>query len=191
MYIEASGMNGGVAMVREYEDRIYYINASGIRLTPDYPDGSEFDESGKYATVKMNNDKWGIINSEGNVVFWGADRIEEIQSPYHIGSAVVDGHAVLLELQENSNAECEIIQEFDGYKEISCVYGGKYAIITDETGKKGVVDYNGKVFIPAEYENIECETLDGKDAPCEIFCFKLLSSNGTYSFKKYMFGSDN
>ncbi len=164
IYAEASSFRDRRARVREENGGVYYINTSGERISEDYADGSEYEHQGNYARVQCEDGTWGIIDSQGQLVFQGADSIEPLPEVTTLGSAVVDGRAVLFELNAFWDEPVSVIREYDEFCDISEVYSGAYAFVATEDGRWGVVDCQGDVIVPAEYVSIEDEDISDSDA---------------------------
>lgn len=81
IFIEAAEFQDGTARVRQENGKINYIDAETNRITKDYHDGS-----------------WRIINRKEEMILSGANMIEELLLVAGLGSAIVDGKAVLFEL---------------------------------------------------------------------------------------------
>ena len=73
-----------------------------------------------------------------------------------LGSAIVDGKAVLFELLpfEQNEEEIRIIANYESFVRISCVYNGQFAFVWTEDNLMGVVDYDGNVIVPPEYQKL-------------------------------------
>lgn len=110
---------------------------------------------GAFCRVQTEDGKWGIINRKDEMIFSGADSIEDLPVVTSLGSAVVNDKAVLFELLPYEGEEIEIIGRYDSFVKISYVYNGEFAFVWTEENLMGVVDYNGDVIVPAEYQNIE------------------------------------
>ena len=53
---------------------------------------------GLYCRVQEGDGTWGIINREDEMIFSDAEMMEDLQMVTCLGSAIVDGRAVLFEL---------------------------------------------------------------------------------------------
>lgn len=157
IFIEAAEFEDGTARVREETGKVYYINEEGKRITRDYQDGSlTFEMQGLYCRVQEEDGTWGIINREDEMIFSGAEMIEDLPMVTCLGSAIVDGKAVLFELLPfEEDEEIKIIACYDSFVKISYVYSGNFAFVWTEEGSMGVVDYKGDVIVPAKYQKIE------------------------------------
>lgn len=157
IFIEAAEFEYGTARVREETGKVYYINEEGKRITRDYQDGSlTFEMQGLYCRVQEEDGTWGIINREDEMIFSGAEMIEALSMVTCLGSAIVDGKAVLFELLPfEEDEEIKIIACYDSFVKISYVYSGNFAFVWTEEGSMGVVDYKGDVIVPAKYQKIE------------------------------------
>ncbi|MDO5132497.1 MAG: WG repeat-containing protein [Eubacteriales bacterium] len=180
-YLEGSRMRNGIALVRENPESVYYINSAGERLTQDLLEGDAFDNGSGFLRAKTEDGKWTLINLAGQTVFSGADRIEGIYGEQRTGSAVVNGHAVLLQINFSpAGNTCSISREFEEYTDISILYKGKYAIVTDASGNRGLIDNDGRVVLPAEYKSIECvDILYDCDDEDRMIRFRLEHEDGT------------
>lgn len=142
--------------------KIFYINEDGKRITKDYQDGSSnFEMQGLYCRVQEADGTWGIINRKDELIFSGAEKIEDLPMVTCLGSAIVDGNAVLFELLplEDDEEEIRIIASYDSFVNISYVYSGEFAFVWTADNLVGVVDYNGDLIIPAVYQEIEYDYL--------------------------------
>ena len=157
IFVEAAEFEDGTARVREETGKVYYINEEGKRITRDYQDGSlTFEMQGLYCRVQEEDGTWGIINREDEMIFSGAEMIEDLPMITCLGSAIVDGKAVLFELLPfEEDEEIKIIACYDSFVKISYVYSGNFAFVWTEEGSMGVVDYKGDVIVPAKYQKIE------------------------------------
>ena len=157
IFIEAAKFEDGTARVREETGKVYYINEEGKRITRDYQDGSlTFEMQGLFCRVQEADGTWGIINREDEMIFSGAEMIEDLPMVTCLGSAIVDGKAVLFELLPfEEDEEIKIIACYDSFVKISYVYSGNFAFVWIEESSMGVVDYKGDVIVPAKYQKIE------------------------------------
>ncbi len=88
----------------------------------------------------------------------GADSIEELPMVTCLGSAVIEGKAVLFELLPfEEDEEIRIIARYDSFVKISHVHYGMFAFVWSKDGLMGVVDGYGDVIVPAEYQDIDYE----------------------------------
>lgn len=162
IFIDATEFEEGTARVREESGKIFYINEDGKRITKDYQDGSSnFEMQGLYCRVQEADGTWGIINRKDEMIFSGAEMIEDLPVVTCLGSAIVDGNAVLFELLpfENDEEEIRIIASYDSFVSISYVYSGEFAFVRTVDNLMGVVDYNGDLIVPAVYQKIEYDYL--------------------------------
>lgn len=183
IYIEASKMRDGKARVREKTGGVYYINSSGERISADFVDAYEYENQGAYARVQLEDGTWGIINRNGELTnFKGADYIEPLPYVTTLGGAVVDGRAILFELNIESDDEITIVKKFEEFSYISEMYEGMFWLVATDEGRSGVIDGKGDIVIPAEYVSIDCGVIG--DDKVEFVCHK---PDGTYAvlIKKY------
>ena len=178
IFIDAAEFEDGTARVREKKGTIYYIASQGKRITKDYLDGSAtFEMQGLYCRVQTEDGKWGIINRQDELIFTGADSIEELPMVTTFGSAIVGGSAVLFELNPfEGDTEFEIIACFDSYKKISYVYSGEFAFVWDANNRMGVVDYHGEIILPAIYKSVDYKYI-GDDYSMENIVFLARDEN--------------
>lgn len=155
VYTEASAFQDERAKVKEATTGIYYINEEGKRCTEEYADGFDFEHQGSCARVQLADGTWGIIERSGEQVFEGADFIHPLPDVFVIGSCIMDGKAVLFEIDQTH--EIKIIKKFEEFTTIKEPCGGTFAIVGTEDGKYGVVNWQGELIIPAEYLSIEYE----------------------------------
>ena len=158
IFIEATEFEDGTARVREEAGKIFYINEDGKRISKDYQDGSSnFEMQGLYCRVQEADGTWGIINQKDEMIFSGAEMIEDLPMVTCLGSAIVNGNAVLFELLpfEDNEEEIRIIASYDSFVRISYVYSGEFAYVWTADNLMGVVDYNGDLIVPAAYQEIE------------------------------------
>lgn len=155
VYTEASAFQDEKAKVKEATTGIYYINEEGKRCTEEYADGFDFEHQGSCARVQLADGTWGIIERSGELVFEGADFIHPLPDVFVIGSCIMDGKAVLFEIDQTY--EIKIIKKFEEFTTIKEPCGDTFAIVGTEDGKYGVVDWQGELIIPAEYLSIEYE----------------------------------
>lgn len=112
------------------------------------------------------------------MILSGADSIEELPMVTCLGSAVIDGKAVLFELDPfDSEEEIRIIAHYDAFVKISYVYCGEFAFVWTADGKMGVVDYKGDIIVPAEYQDIDFEYL-GDDLNMDNLIFIAKDTKG-------------
>lgn len=181
VFIEAAEFEYGTARVQEKSGKFYYINEEGKRITKDYQDGSlAFEMQGLYCRVQEEDDTWEIINRDDKVIFSGAEMIEDLPNVTCLGSAIVDGKAVLFELcpLEQNEEEIRIIANYESFVKISNVYDGEFAFVWTEDDLMGVVDYNGDVIVSPEFREIEYAYL-GDDYSMDELVFIAHGSNGT------------
>ncbi len=174
----ASQMNNGLALVSEKEGSVYFIDSKGNRISKDYLDAHPFEHQGFHARVQTEDGKWGIINREDELIFSGADYIEELPSTGVVGAAVVDGHVVLFEL-DTMDEEYREIEEFEQFVGISEICYGKYVIVKNESGRFGVVDWKGEQIIPDRYLSIEFDVILYEQSEL-FFIVQLQEDDGTY-----------
>ena len=184
LFTEASDMNQGIALVRKNESGVFYINSKGERITQYFEYGIELSGTSSFARAKTFDGKIALIDVSGDIVF-EADYIADLATGSHVGSAVNDGKALLFDLNRDGDGKYTIKCVLDQFVDISMVYRGKYAIVSDPDGKKGVIDAEGKVLIPAAYDNIESETVYGENTGKEIIIFKLYSEASGYETFRY------
>lgn len=180
VFQKASVFQDKIAMVSMSDGLIYYIDTSGERITKDYQDGYLFEHQGFYARVKLEDGTWGIINRYDELVFEGADYIEELPMFTTVGCAIVDGHAVLLSLEQREADEVYIIRTFEEFCDIS-VHMGQFGIVTNKHGLQGVVKWNGDILVPAEYKEITYEVIQ------DNVLLKLQKDDGSYE-TMYLYG---
>lgn len=185
IFIEASELTDGVALVSEKEGSVYYIDTEGNKISKDYLDGYPFEHQGCFARVLLDDGKWGIINRHDEVVFSGADFIEELPTVTVLGSAIVDGHAVLFQLDYGAEEEFRIVEEYEQFEDISYVYMGEFAIVKNRFDMYGVVDWNGELIISDSYKSISFEVIEVEDNYYgEYILFKLQKDDGTYTIMR-------
>ncbi|MBO6300491.1 MAG: DUF3298 domain-containing protein [Lachnospiraceae bacterium] len=177
IYIEASEMKDLRAIVSEKEGSIYYINEKGERVSDFYMNGYPYEHQGNYARFQ-NEDGWGLINEDGEIVFYGADMIQKLPEIDVLGTAVKDGHAILFSLGD----EFEILKEYEKFIAISEAYFGTFAIVKNEDNLFGVINYQGDLVIEDKYLSIDYEVLDGGDTSWYGDCvrFDLKNVDGTF-----------
>lgn len=113
------------------------------------------------------------------MIFSGAEMIEDLPMVTCLGSAIVDGNAVLFELLpfEQSEEEIRIIASYDSFVNISYVYSGEFAFVWTTDNLMGVVNYKGDLIVPAEYREIEYDYL-GDDHSINTVVFLAHDENG-------------
>ena len=184
-YVRASKMKDRSAMVSETLGEIYYINNSGERISNNYMDGYPYENQGNYARVKDENG-WGIINEHGEMVFCGAESIEELPDVDVLGSAVKQGHAILFSL--DPEGKLYIIKEYDQYNWISEVKYGTFAFIRNENGLYGIVDCHGEIVIEDRFVSINHEVLYNDSGWFGDYVrFELQEEDGTYTYQEIDF----
>lgn len=185
-FIEACEFVDGVALVSEKEGSVYFIDDKGNRVTKDYVDAFSFEHQGNYARVMMEDGKWGIIDRYDEVVFSGADSINELPSVTVLGSAIVDGHAVLFQLGYSEENPFRIVKEYEQFVDISYIHRGDFAIVKDASGMYGVINWNGEIIVSANYKSIELEVIEVEEGACyaEQILFRLQNQDGSYSILK-------
>lgn len=185
VFVEASEFHYRKARVREQTGGVYFINSDGERITRDYQDAYDYENQGLHTRVQLEDGSWGIINRQDELIFEGADFIEELPFVDTLGSAVIDGHAVLFVLDIGAEKEFSIIAEFEEFPSISDVKLGTFAFVQNHDGLYGAVKWDGTIILPAEYKTIDYWVLDGG---C-YFGDKVLligqKSDGTYDVIKY------
>lgn len=153
IYVEASEMDCGKARVRGLSGAVYYLNSDGERISAYYTDGLEFENQGCFARVMLTDGKWGIINRNGDLILRGADYIQPLPIVVTNGSAVIEGHACLINTSITSD-NVVVTYEFEDYCAISEVWDDHLVIVENEEGMKGVADICGNMIIPALYKSI-------------------------------------
>ncbi len=108
----------------------------------------------EYERTVDETGNWSIINSDGKVIFTGAEKINDLHEGVAEVTAVVDGRAMILSLSEDTDCQAMVIKDFDGYRDITDILCDSFAIVTDLEGNKGIVDLGGRVIIPADYAQI-------------------------------------
>lgn len=187
MFQYGSDMRHGIALVRENGESVYYIDSCGKKLGTEYADGYEFNFDRKCAIVKTADGSWGFIDMQGELFFSGADRIEDFPIFSYVTTAVIDGHAALIELDNEDGLSCEVKKEFDEYVDITYLCYGAFAMVTDRDGHKGVVFRDGIVIIPAEYVSIDYELVSADGDNRSIILFKLQKQDGSFEFVKQLY----
>lgn len=179
-FVEASELSDGKARVQEVSGGVYYINSSFERISDDYADGYKYESQGCFARVQLEDGTWGIINSFGNLVLEGADSIQPLPLITVYGSAVINGSACLLEVGFATN-DITIVKKFEEFCAISEVYYGLFAIVENEDGRKGVVNYSGSIIIPAQYKSIEYADIVNEDSAWggDKIVFSCYTENGS------------
>ena len=121
------------------EDKVIYSTAEGEKI--------EFESQDNYARVKLDTGKWAIINSNYEIVFTGADKINPLPMVESIATAVVDGKAVMLSLWITDDT-LDLYAVYDDYVDISEMYAGMAASVRNADGLYGGVDYSRKIVAP-------------------------------------------
>lgn len=173
VFMDATEFEDGTARVQEEAGKIFYINEDGKRITKDYQDGSSnFEMQGLYCRVQEADGTWEIINRKDELIFSGAEKIEDLPMVTCLGGAIVDGNAVMFELLplEDDEEEIRIIASYDSFVNISYVYSGEFAFVWTADNLVGVVDYNGDLIVPAVYQEIEYDYL-GDDHSMDTLVF--------------------
>lgn len=134
---------------------------------------------------KMVNDtavNYSVINKKGEVLFNASTTQYRFIQPYFIDGVlpVIKGDTIVClnskgEEVANPNKSYEAVDKA-GYKDFSRTPGGNFIVLTKD-GKMGVVDYDNKVIIKAEYERLtdlrDDRYIVGKDS-----LFNLIDSKG-------------
>lgn len=159
VFQEAHQFCDGTAGVRQ-NGIYFFIDEDGNRIAKNtYSEGSDtFEMQGMYFRVKTRDGYWGIINRADELVFSGADSIEELPYVTTLGSAIVDGKPILLSFErlfDPEGKEIRVIPIKGDFSKISPTHYGSFAFVWNAEGLKGVVDYNGTVVIPAEFVDID------------------------------------
>lgn len=180
-YSEATAMQDGSACVKDGEF-YYYIDKNGIRFTKhDYVEAYPFSESqGFFARVKMEDGHWAIIDKKENVIFDSFDSIEKLPYLTTYGAATRNDKVVLFSLEQFEDDSQPRITAILDYIDIHIL--GRdclYAIVTSKDGKKGVITiWNGEVFIPTEYVDIQFGDIDNT----ETFFFRCQKEDTTVDY---------
>ena len=189
IFQQAAKFEEGTAKVQKEKDKIYYIDEKGEAITKEYKDGSAaFEMQGGYCRVQTFDDKWAIINRDDEIILSGCDSIELLPMVTTFGSAVIDHHAVLFELNSIDGDEFRIIKEYSEFNKISEVKLGAFAFVWNADGHVGVVDSLGDVIIEPIYDNIEYKIIEhnygGDDFSLNNILFLALDQEGiTHTIK--------
>ncbi len=189
IYLDASDFEYGMALVREDPFFAYFIDSSGQRATRKFLDACDFDPELGVACVKNSNGTWALIDEEGDYPFLGADsKIHfSIDSDSPMLTAVIDGHAALLRLVEKEGKKSvEVEAEYGSYKDVSALYEDCFMIVTDESGKQGVLSRDGEIVVPAEYKSIEWHSVSGEKNKTLVI-FRLTKPNDSLAFHRWIY----
>lgn len=151
------------------EDKVIYSPAEGEEI--------EFESQDNYARVKLDTGKWAIINSNYEIVFTGADKINPLPMVESIATAVVDGKAVMLSLWITDDT-VDLYAVYDNFVDISEMYVGMAASVRNADGLYGVVDYSRKIVAPAEYKSVKFSIGEPSESGDLTVVAKLENENG-------------
>lgn len=179
-YTEASDMFDGSACVNSGEG-FYYISEDGKYITGYYEEAYPWERQGSMAIVKKS-DGWAVIDRTGNVLIDKCDSINRLPVITYMGTAVRNGHALLLRYSDGSDGRdyVEVVKEFEQFSEISRVFYEQFAIVKGNKGY-GAVDVNGNIIVQPIYENLDWDgySISREEYVKEII-FKAQKQNGCY-----------
>ena len=185
-FISAGPMTTYGAVVSEKEGQVYYINASGARISEDFLDGTEFEWGGIFARVKTSDGKWNVMDFEGKLILTGADAIDPLcDIDRRLYGAVINGHAALITVTSDGDRMlCEVKKELDQYTELKFQEDGCAVIAGTAEGLYGVLDRDGEELIPPEYTEISYEFFSYKADNTWIYTylFTLHKPDGTVEY---------
>ena len=83
---------------------------------------------------------------------------------------------------EAGEDEFKLVKEFEDISHISYIHEQGFALAQDDSGAYGVINVNGDILIPVQYQDIDFEILLGKSGNGTLVRFKLHKADGTYEF---------
>lgn len=169
-YTEASPMSNGSSCVSS-GNGFYFISEDGDAITDCYEEAYPWERQGTVARVK-NKNGWAVIDRSGKLLIERCDSLNNLPVIGNTGTAVRDGHALLLKYSDQSNEEAfvEVIKELKEFFEISSdVFYDEFAVVKGATGY-GAVNCNGEVIVQPVYDNLEWDgyQISGEEDVTEI-----------------------
>lgn len=180
-YTEATAMQNEGACVKD-ENFYYFIDKNGIRFSEhNYVEASPFENQGFYSRIKKDDGLYAIIDKNENIVLDSFQSIEPLPLFTTFGAGKRDGKVVLFSLEQFEDDSESRITSILNYTDIHMLgRDSRYAIVTNEKGKKGVLlVWNGEVFIPAEYVDIQFGNIDNID---NTFFFRCQKEDATVDY---------
>lgn len=118
------------------------------------------------ARVKKS-DGWAVIDRQGTILIDKCDSIDNLPVISDNGTAVRDGHVLLLHYSDSSDesASVQVVKEFEQFTEVTEVFNSQFAIVKGADGY-GAVDLDGNMIVPAIYKDL---TWDSYKIPGEVF----------------------
>lgn len=177
-YTDASPMSNQSSCVSE-GNGFYFISENGERMTENYEDAYPWERQGTLARVK-NSDGWAVIDRKGTILFDRCESIDSLPVICSAGTAVRDGHVLLLQYSDGSDetASVQLVKEFEEFLEVSQVYNDQFAVVIGKNGF-GAIGFNGDIIMPAVYKDLDW---DSYKIPDEVFkkeiVFKGKKKNG-------------
>lgn len=164
-YTEASPMKYGSSCVNSGKG-YYYVSENGKYMTGYYEEADSWGRQGTMARVKKS-DGWAVIDRQGTVLIDKCDSIDSLPFLSDNGTAVRDGHVLLLHYSDSSDesASVQIVKEFEHFTEVTEVFNSQFAIVKGADGY-GAVDLDGNMIVPAIYKDL---TWDSYKIPGEVF----------------------
>lgn len=182
VFIGATKFQDGTAKVQTNKETVFYIDETGVQFTKEYTDGEIFEMQGQYCRVKTADGKWGIIDREDNLIFSGCDSIQKLPLVTTFGSAVINGHAVLFELNSMDGKEFRVIKEYEEFTKISEVHLGAFALVWNEENQVGVVNSLGNIIVEPIYDSVDYKIIkyrhDGTDFTLDNILFLATDQEG-------------
>lgn len=180
-YTEATAMQNEGACVKD-ENFYYFIDKNGIRFSEhNYVEASPFENQGFYSRIKKDDGLYAIIDKNENIILDSFQSIEPLPLFTTFGAGKRDGKVVLFSLEQFEDDSESRITSILNYNDIHMLgRDSRYAIVTNEKGKKGVIlVWNGEVFIPAEYVDIQFGNIDNID---NTFFFRCQKEDATVDY---------
>ena len=113
----------------------YYVSENGKYMTDYYEEADSWGRQGTMARVKKS-DGWAVIDRQGTVLIDKCDSIDSLPFLSDNGTAVRDGHVLLLHYSDSSDesASVQIVKEFEHFTEVTEVFNSQFAIVKETEG---------------------------------------------------------
>ncbi len=187
VYKTAGDLNQCLAAVRDSENRAYYIDATGTRISGDYSEAYDFDYFGHFGLVRCTGgNKWGLVNSKGKLLL-EADCIDYLYFSNN-RVCIVDNGVFQILNYDPINEDFDVEHTIEGnFIEVESVQSSEFILIKDVNGNVGVVGWDGEIIIPIQYKDINYDIIYNSETYSQLVSFTMRDALGNYSVVNKIF----
>lgn len=157
-FVYAKSFQNGMAQVTNADDKIGYINKTGV-LVVDYKYDKAFDFGNNLASVlSANQTNWQAINTKGEVVFTFSNEIKQVLGTFKDGNvqvAIDKGKTFV-----NTNNQIISTKSFANVEDFT----NNRAIVSEVSKNNylnGLINKDGKLIVEAKYSYLEATIKPG------------------------------